>query len=325
MDAHLRDLRYFMAVAEELNFTRAARRLHISQPALSKQIQGLEATLRAQLLVRDRRQVELTAAGAALAEVARRLLAEWDEGIAAVADAAAEAARTMRVGTLTSIGRALYPSVVDHFAKREPGWRIELRSFSWADPTAGLGDQATDAAFVWLPVDAADISVRPLVTERRFVALSTGHPLADRHQVCFADIAAEPFAALPRAAGPLRDFWLATSERAGKAATVAAEVTSADETFEIVSSGAAVTLLAEGNAVVYARPGIVCLPVTDLGPAQLAVAWRRDDHRRAVHSFVQACLDCIRTPQQGQPTLAKTLHSQQLSQLVLDGASCCGG
>jgi DNA-binding transcriptional LysR family regulator len=293
MDAHLRDLRYFVAVAEELNFTRAAGRLHISQPALSKQIHGLEVTLRAQLFARDRRQVELTQAGTALLAAARRLLANWDEGMATVADAAAEQARTLRVGTLTSIGRALYPGVVQHFAKREPGWHIELHSFSWADPTAGLRGQTTDAAFLWLPVDADDIAVRTLVTERRFVALSTRHPLAERHHVSFAEIAGEPFLALPGTAGPLRDFWLATSQRAGKAPTVAAEVTSADETFEIVSSGAAVTLLAEGNAVVYARPGIVCLPVTDLGPAQLAVAWRRNDRRHAVHAFIQACIDCL--------------------------------
>jgi len=298
MDAHLRDLRYFVAVAEELSFTRAAGRLHVSQPALSKQIQGLETTLRAQLLARDRRQVELTPAGAALLDVARRLLEQWDEGLAAVADAAAEQTRTLRVGTLTSIGRALYPRVIDHFTKREPGWHIELRSYSWVDPTAGLSEQATDAAFLWLPVQADDIVVRPLVTERRFVALSARHPLAERHEVCFAEVAGEPFLALPRAAGPLRDFWLATSERAGKAPAVAAEVTSADETFEIVSSGAAVVLLAEGNAIVYARPGIVCVPVTDLGPAQLAVAWRRNDERRAVHSFVQACFDCITDAQQ---------------------------
>src|SRR5215468_4111199 len=180
MDAHLRDLRYFVAVAEELSFTRAAGRLHISQPALSKQIQGLEITLRAQLLARDRRQVELTPAGAALLDVARRLLEQWDEGMAVVADAAAEQTRTLRVGTLTSLGRALYPGVVSHFAKREPGWHIELHSFSWADPTAGLRDQTTDAAFLWLPLDTADtdhIAVRTLVTERRFVALSTRHPL----------------------------------------------------------------------------------------------------------------------------------------------------
>jgi DNA-binding transcriptional LysR family regulator len=111
MDAHLRDLRYFVAVAEELNFTRAAERLHLSQPALSKQIRGLEATLRAQLLRRDRRQVELTAAGAALHAVARSLLQDWDDGVAVVGDAAAQDARVLRAGTLTSIGRALYPAI----------------------------------------------------------------------------------------------------------------------------------------------------------------------------------------------------------------------
>src|SRR6185437_16826590 len=103
MDAHLRDLRYFVAVAEELNFTRAAERLHLSQPALSKQIRSLETTLRAQLLRRDRRQVELTAAGAALHEVARNLLQDWDDGVALVGDAIAQDVRALRVGTLTAL------------------------------------------------------------------------------------------------------------------------------------------------------------------------------------------------------------------------------
>src|SRR5262245_66233422 len=108
MDAHLRDLRYFVAVAEELNFTRAAERVHISQPALSKQIHGLETALRAQLFVRDRRQGQLTAAGAALLDIARRLPACWDKGMAVVADASPEQARTLRVGTPTSIRRAVH-------------------------------------------------------------------------------------------------------------------------------------------------------------------------------------------------------------------------
>jgi DNA-binding transcriptional LysR family regulator len=291
MDAHLRDLRYFVAVADELSFTRAAQRLHLSQPALSKQIRGLEATLRAQLLRRDRRQVELTAAGEVLHGLARDLLREWEEGMAAVADAAAGEARVLRVGTLTSLGRELYPAVMDNFVKRQPGWRVELRSFGWGDPTAGLSDQVTDAAFVWLPVGDAAIDVVVLATERRFVAMSTSHPLAGREDLSFAELIDEPFAALPAAAGPLRDFWLAVDQRDGRRPHVAAEVATADETFEVVSSGAAVTLLAEGNAIVYSRPGITCIPVRDLPPAQLAVAWRRDDNRPAIKDFVRACRD----------------------------------
>lgn len=291
MEAHLRDLRYFVAVAEELNFTRAAERLHLSQPALSKQIRGLETALRAQLFARDRRQVSLTAAGRALLDAARPLLDHWDEGIAAVAEAAAAEARTLRVGTLTSIGRDLYPSVIHHFAKREPGWRVDLRSFSWADPTAGLRGHATDAAFLWLPTGADEIALRVLAAEPRYAALSAGHPLAGRQEITFADIAGEPFVALPSSAGPLREFWLATDQRGGRPAVVAAEVTSADEKFEIVATGAAVALVSEGNAVVYDRPGIVCVPVSDLSPARLAVGWRRNDPRRAVQSFADACTD----------------------------------
>jgi DNA-binding transcriptional LysR family regulator len=291
MDAHLRDLRYFVAVADELNFTRAAERLHLSQPALSKQIRGLEATLRAQLFRRDRRRVELTAAGQVLHELAGDLLREWEHGMAAVADAASGEARVLRVGTLTSLGRELYPAVMEQFAKRQPGWRVELRSFGWGDPTAGLSDKATDAAFVWLPVSDPGIEVTILATERRFVAMSTGHHLASCQDVAFEEIIDEPFTALPPAAGPLRDFWLAVDQRAGRRPHVAAEVATADETFEIVSSGAAVTLLAEGNAIVYSRPGISCVPVRDLPPAKLAVAWRRDDRRAAIADFVRACRD----------------------------------
>ncbi len=295
MDAHLRDLRYFVAVAEELNFTRAAERLHLSQPALSKQIRGLETTLRAQVLRRDRRQVELTAAGTALHEVARNLLRDWDDGVAMVGDAAAQDARVLRVGTLTSIGRGLYPAITQQFAKRQPGWQVELHSYGWGDPTAGLRGRAADASFVWLPIDDAEIQTAVLITERRFVAISARHPLADRQTIEFPDIINEPTVALPASAGAQRDFWLATDARAGRPPQVVAEVSAADEKLEIVSSGAAITLLAEGNASIYSREGIVCIPVTGLEPARLAIAWRRGDRRPAIWDFVQACRDAVGT------------------------------
>src|SRR4029453_13373680 len=180
MDVHLRDLRYFVAVAEELNFTRVARRLHLSQPALSKQVQALDAGLHAQLRQRNRREVKLTEAGDALLASVRPLLESWDGITATVTEAAARDARVLRVGTLTSIGRALYPGVIDHFEVRQPAWRFELRSFGWGDPTAGLRDRVTDAAFLWLPIDAEVIAYEILVTERRVVALSAKHPLAAR-------------------------------------------------------------------------------------------------------------------------------------------------
>ena len=140
-----------------------------------------------------------------------------------------------------------------------------------------------------------DIVFEILVTERRVLALSTKHPLAGRSSVTFADFADEPLLALPESAGPLRDFWIATDQRAGQPAKIAAEVTTADETYEIVASGAAAHLMAEGNAVIYARPGITWIPVDGLDPAHLSIAWRRDDQRAQVKAFVQACLEAVAT------------------------------
>jgi DNA-binding transcriptional LysR family regulator len=191
--------------------------------------------------------------------------------------------------------RSQASATTDEFAKRQPGWQVELHSYGWGDPTAGLRDGTADASFVWLPVDDAEIQVAVLAAERRFVALSARHPLADRQAVEFSEIISEPVAALPASAGAQRDFWLATDARAGRPPWVTAEVSAADEKLEIVSSGAAITLLAERNASIYSREGVVCIPVTGLEPARLAIAWRRGDHRPAVRDFVQACCDAAGT------------------------------
>jgi DNA-binding transcriptional LysR family regulator len=96
---------------------------------------------------------------------------------------------------------------------------------------------------------------------------------------------------LPPEAGALRDHWLALEERGAHPVRIGAEACTADEAFEAVATGYCVTLLAEGNVSVYARPGIVCRPVVGVQPCQLAVAWRRGDRRTAVREFVGAVVD----------------------------------
>jgi DNA-binding transcriptional LysR family regulator len=292
MDVHLRNLRYFAAVAEELHFSRAAERLHVSQPALSKQIRQLERELRFPLFRRDRRRVELTGAGEVLLPAARRLLADWEQALAAATQRASEEGKLLYVGFQTSVGGGLYQDVAARFATLRPDWRLALRLHVWSDPTGGLLDRSADVAFLWLPAGADDqIEVAPLRGERKYVALPTGHRLARRRAVQMSDLLEEPFVALPPEAGALRDHWLALEDRGVHPVRIGAEARTADEAFEAVATGQGVVLLAEGNASVYARPGIVCRPVIGVQPSQLAIAWRRGDRRGAVRDFVAAAVE----------------------------------
>lgn len=278
-----------MAVAEELGFTRAAERLFISQPALSKQIRQLEELMRVRLFDRDRRTVRLTGPGEALLPVARELLQRWDEAQRAVGDAAAAEGARLTVGMSTGVGRGLLATLRERFTERRPGCDLRLRQINWTDPTAGLAEGEVDAAFVWLPLPGQDdLNVRVVAREPRWVAFRDDHWLAGRDEVDFAEILDETFLALPEAAGPLRDHWLATDERGGRSPVVSTTVANAEETFAALESGNAVVLLAAGNAELYRRPGIMSIPVTDLSPSELALAWRPGDHRGLIRDLVDA-------------------------------------
>jgi DNA-binding transcriptional LysR family regulator len=299
MEAHLRDLRYFQAVAEELHFTRAAERLFISQPALSKQIRLLERQLGVRLFDRDPRGVRLTAAGKALADNTETVLVGWEQALEACHDAATEAASILVVGIQTSIGRDLQRRAAAEFATRQPGWRLIPRLFPWEDPTAGLADHSSDVALLWLPVpDEPRLATTVLFTEPRWVALPEDHPLAAFETVPFDALLDEPFIALPKSSGQLRDYWLAVDHRPrGSRVRIGAEARNADETFELIAAGVGIVLLAAGNALIYDRPGIVCRPVHGLSPSQLAIARRHDDRRIPVRDFINASTAIVRGSQ----------------------------
>ncbi|MFJ3695276.1 LysR substrate-binding domain-containing protein [Streptomyces sp. NPDC090052] len=295
MDVHGRDLRYFAAVAEELNFTRAAERLFISQPALSKQIRMLEKQLGADLFHRDRRSTRLTAVEETLLPHAREVLAGWQAAEAAVEEAKAAERCTLVIGMSTSPGRGLLPALRTRLISRHPEARPVLRQVNWADPSAGLADGASDVAFVWLPLPDGDrYRYTVVVREPRLVALPHGHPLvaraaADREgAVDFTDLLDEPFLALPAEAGPLRDYWLALDARAGRAPRIGGEVAGAEETHEAVANGQGVALLAGGNAPLVVRDEVTAVPVRGISPSRLAVAARRDDERPLVLSYLAA-------------------------------------
>lgn len=290
MDAHSRDLRYFVAVAEELHFTRAAERLFISQPALSKQIRLLERTLGAELFVRDRRAVRLTEAGQALLPHARRMLEVWDAAQAALAEVEAAHNARLVIGMSTSPGRGgMLPAIRSRFAAAFPQAQLELRQVSWQDPTAGLAEAACDVAFIWLPVpEPRRFRWLVMATEPRHVAFPARHRLADRESVTMSQLLDEPFLALPESAGPLRDYWLALDERDGRPVRIGAVIHNPDETYEALVDGRGVCLVAAGNVPLLARGDVVTRPVTDVAPSRLVLAWRADDARPLVRGYVEA-------------------------------------
>ncbi|PZG13952.1 LysR family transcriptional regulator [Nonomuraea aridisoli] len=284
MDVHLRDVRYFVAVAEELNVTRAAERLFVSQPALSKQLRVLERQLGFRLFERVHGGVLLTRQGAALLPVARDLLERWRSGMETARAAAPTG--TLVIGLQTAVGRGLQQEALRRFRAAMPGWEVSLRLVGWDDPSGGLADGSSDVAFVWRPVPPG-LRTHVLATERRGVAMPAGHPLAELKEVPFAALRAEPFIALPPAAGPLRDFWLGLDARDDEP-VIGVTANTPEEVFEAVTGGLGVVLVAEGNATLYSRPGMTYRPVTGLPPGELAIAWRESDGRPQVMAFIDA-------------------------------------
>ncbi|WP_433678093.1 LysR family transcriptional regulator [Nocardia sp. CA-119907] len=290
MDLHGRDLRYFLAVAEELSFTRAAERLYVSQPALSKQIRALERQLGAPLFTRDPQRVILTPVGEALLPHARTVLAALDAATAAVEQARMAQRSTLVIGMGASPGRGgLLPAVRSRFLAAYPEVTLKLRQVGWQDPTAGLSDGSSDLAYIRLPLPDPERYATTVVSEEpRLIALPPGHHLAGTAALDFADLLNEPFLALPHAAGPLRDYWLAMEKRAGRPVRVGAEVAGIDEVNEALAAGLGVIVTAAGDIPLLDRGGVTFRPVRDLPPLLFALARRANDQRPLVRAYEQA-------------------------------------
>ena len=295
MDVDTRLLRYFAVVAQEGNLTRAAERLFVSQPALTKQVRQLESRLGVQLFTRSRAGMTLTAAGRELARLVPAVLDGWDQALRETRAAASRAARVLRVGFLAGAANEATEQIMAAFGRRRPGWRVEMRAGTWLDPTAGLAQGDVDAALLRLPFPGQDtVRVEVLLTEPRWVALPAAHPLAARERIAFAELWDEPFVAAPAETGWWRDWWLAVDERDGHPVRIGAvtETGQPDDWLSAIANGYGVALAPESGARYYARPGVVYRPVTGVSPSQVGVAWLlAADDDPVVQDFVHCCLD----------------------------------
>ncbi|WP_311347743.1 LysR family transcriptional regulator [Corynebacterium durum] len=287
MDVHLRDLRYFTAVAEELHFRKAAERLFVSQPVLSRQIARLEQDLKARLFIRDRRSVQLTSAGEALLHRARHLLEDWDAATKEVTTLARKEQSVLVIGLQTGVGRGMLHTLTQ--ALNAIQWRPELHQVAWNDATAGVEAGDCDAGFAWLGTTINPHCDYVVVAEEPIMlAVNSQHRLAGRRQASFAEISNEPLVALPESAKELRSFWLAEHARHGSPAPIACEAATADEALENVAAGTGSVFISAGNSVLYAREGVHFLEVPDLPPARLAFLWRAGDTRDVIRVAASA-------------------------------------
>src|SRR5690349_5138495 len=246
MDVDTRLLRYFAAVAAEGNLTRAAEQLFVSQPAPTKRIRQLEGQLGVQLFTRSRAGMTLTAAGRALAGRTPAVLDSWDQTLRATRAAASRAARVLRVGFMSSAANEATQQIIAAFARRRPGWRVDMQQAAWSDPTAGLISGAVDAALLRLPFPGQDEArIEVLLSEPRWVALPASHPLAGSPQIPFHDLWEEPFVAAPAETGLWRDFWLASEERQGHPVRIGAVTDQPDAYLTAIANGDGIALVPE--------------------------------------------------------------------------------
>lgn len=291
----LRQLRYFVAVAEELHFTRAAQRMHVAQPALSAQIRALEREVGGPLLDRTTRNVELTDAGRELVLHAAEVIRVADRALSCAKQIARRDGQTLAVGCLGAPGDLLYDAL-DVLAECHPDRVVNVQTFDYVEMWSALYTEEVDLVLAHLPFDAPQLDgldALPLVDEPRVVVLSTAHRLAGRDQLRPADLADEVFLTNPGEVPEWwRNFWLLTEQFGRPPAIHDVTVDNVYRWLHLVQRGHGIDTCPEYVARYYAWPTLRYIPLADAPPATVAVLSR---HRaggpsRLVEEFAEAVL-----------------------------------
>lgn len=291
----LRQLRYFVAVAEELHFGRAARRAHVAQPALSKQVMNLEREIGAKLLDRRGRKVELTEAGRVFLERARTIL----EGVAE-AEVAAARAGSGETGHLSVgfTGMALYgvtPRIVKAFGEGHPGVDVALREMGTPAVADALLGRRADVGFLHPPARTDGLVVETVRSEPLILALPEGHELCELTEVPLTKLAEEGCVMVPNDEGPgLHEPIMGTCHASGVSPAAAnGSAPSQATALGLVAAGAGVSLVWEGMR--DARTvGVAYRPLAgEIPRLETAVAWRRDNPSPVLAAFLAVAREVV--------------------------------
>lgn len=290
----LRHLRYFVAVAEELNFTRAAARLRTAQPSLSQQIRQLERAVGVPLLERSRHHVALTNAGRVFLQQSKDILARLEHATRLARQTAEGRAGELSVGTFFSADVRIVPLLRPLVAARFPDLRLLLHSKYAIDPVAGLLSGEIDVAFLRGPIEHDGIDSILLLHEPLVIVLPAHHPLARRKRIPIRDLDDLPCITLQRSLAPALHDAAADLYRAAKIRMHA--VSSADNVLghlQLVREGLGFALLPDSVSALL-PPGVTSRPLAcdPVPTVPLHVAWKRGNDSKLVREFVALARSC---------------------------------
>ncbi len=284
----LRHLRYFMAVAEELHFGRAAERLHIAQPPLSQQIRQLEANLGFELFHRTKRSVQLTAGGTVFLEECHQVFRQVDHAVRAGQQASRGEVGKLVVGFVSSAAYNVLPPLLHAFREQVPGVNLTLQELTTDQQVQRLRDQQIDVGFVRPPVDQVEFRVMTILQESLVLALPETHPLAQSDLITLRSLIHDSFILFPRLLAPgLYDQIISLCQQANFSPRVVQEATQMQTIVSLVAAGIGSAIVPESIRHLQ-RTGVVYKALTEPTPkAAIALAWPQNTRSPVVQRFLE--------------------------------------
>ena len=284
-----RHLRYLLAVAEELSFTRAAKRVHIAQPALSVQIRQLEEELGVELIDRSRRAITLTEAGTIMVSEARQLLRARDRAIELVRKTGTGTIGSLAVGFVPSASNVTLPPLLRAFSNRHPDVTLTLREMAPGLLVAALHEGRLDVCFLYLPFDDPSLAQQVVSCEQFVVALPADHRLAARDRVDVRELRSEPFILPARHGMPglFAQVFGMCREAGFEPRTVQDDVWLVQTIVGLVAAGTGIALV-PANARALSPLGVAyrSLTGTTTNRVELAAIWRSEDRSPVLKQFI---------------------------------------